>query len=69
VSKILAATFICAFAPEYRDSFAPGKLIEHLRAIREACAGLFILCSNTHRVPGDEVSSVGRRLAEMVRGR
>jgi CubicO group peptidase (beta-lactamase class C family) len=26
-------------APKYRDSFAPGKLLEHLRAIRAACAG------------------------------
>jgi CubicO group peptidase (beta-lactamase class C family) len=26
-------------APEYRDSFAPGALLDHLRRIRAACAG------------------------------
>jgi CubicO group peptidase (beta-lactamase class C family) len=30
---------------------------------------LFIMCSNSHRGPGDQVSAVGRRLAELVRGR
>jgi CubicO group peptidase (beta-lactamase class C family) len=30
---------------------------------------MFILCSNAHSGPGDRVSKVGRRLAEMVMGR
>ncbi|MND03030.1 hypothetical protein D3C83_226560 [compost metagenome] len=29
---------------------------------------MFILCSNAHAGPGDQASSVGRRLAEMVLG-
>lgn len=30
---------------------------------------MFFLCSNVHRGPGDHASAVGRRLAEMVRGK
>ncbi len=35
----------------------------------EGPGDVFIMCSNAHSGPGDEVSAVGRRLAEMVIGR
>ncbi len=35
----------------------------------EGPGDMVILCSNSHRGPGDEASTVGRRLAEMVMGR